>query len=240
MIYRSVTILTALCIFLSCAHTELWTATKTLFPSEYKERHQQVRKKKNRHRGSLPGSISRRSRLNRRANGGGQNVLTMWAGVCFVLLFMMLGFTVFATTVGFVAWYLLEVAMELLVDLTLELQTFSEVLKTSCILFCIDGGLSAEKRKTLWDSASRVAGAFTKLMRSRSLSNFTATDALYPTGENAGSSSAQGGSSGGANDMTYEALWKVTQTYIANYVVLGCLVTFLLYRLAKYMQTRRA
>ena len=211
---------------------DLWTATKTLFPSEYQERHKLERKKR-RHRASLPGTNGGRGRPGRRGNNGAQNSLTTCAGVCFVLLFMMGGFTIFATTVGFCAWYLLETAMALLVDLTLEIQTFTEVLKTCLILCCVDGGLSREKWRSLYDSAARVAGAFTRLVRSRNSTSHIQSAAVDTLLLSEPQTSAQ-------TDYSYHALWKGTQHYIANYVVFGCLVTFVLYKFAKYIQARRA
>ena len=171
----------------------------------------------------------------------------MLSAVCFVILFMMAGFTVFATTVGFVAWYLLEVAMDLLVDVTLEIQTFSELLKTCLILFCIDGRLSPEKWQSLYDSAGRVVGAFSKLVKSRNNSLYHAT--VFSGNTEADSASFPGAgaaeqttmsSAPTHNDYSYQTVWKITQQYIANYVVFGCLVTFVLYKFAKYMQARRA
>ena len=217
---------------------DFWKDVKTFFPQEYQDRHK-VERRKRKHRYSLPGQGhgGRNAAARRMRNGGnnGGNVFAMWAGVCFVILFMMLGFTVFATTIGFVAWYFLELAMDMTVDLVLEMQSFSELFKTSIVVFCIDGGLTPEKWHQLYDAAGRVLGAFTKLVHTRNESEVGIPEWLMSSYRGVASSSY----SSEAANKAYHMLWKMTQTHIANYVVFGCLVTFIMYRLAKYMQARR-
>ena len=200
---------------------------KSLFPEAYHERMKQERKKR-RHRQPLPGASNPRARSSRRRASDGVHPLRMWAGVCFVLLFMMFGFTVFATTIGLVFWYLLEKSANLLVDVTLQVDTFSDVLKTSLVALARSGGYSEEALLALKDSARRVVDAFTRLVHPRNLSDYSPSSfaRLSLVSDNIEKSS--------------EMFQKLTQTNIANYVVVGCVMTFAFYKLAKYLQARRA
>ena len=206
---------------------EFCESVKSLFPEAHHERMKQERKKR-RHRQPLPGSANPRARVNRRRGSEGVHPLRMWAGVCFVLLFMVFGFTVFATTIGLVFWYLLERSANLLVDVTLQLETFSEVLQTSLVVLGRSRGYSEEAWLAMKDSARRVVGAFTRLVHPRNLSDYSP------------SSFARISLVSDNIEKSCEMFQKLTQTTIANYVVFGCVITFALYKLAKHVQARRA
>lgn len=134
------------------------------------------------------------------------------------------------------------------VDLTTELSTFFEVLRCVIILVCVDG-MKEEYLHSLFNSSTRVLMAFAKVIR---------TDEKYD--DDLPHSVSDGHPKGVIQQQiitdgrepsesiqenmtrrTNELLMKMSmQASIANYVVVGCLVTYLLYRLAKYMQMVRA
>jgi hypothetical protein len=76
---------------------------------------------------------------------------------------MLLGFTVFATTVGFFLWYLLEVAMDIFIDVFMEMNNFFDRAWQALIILCIEGQVPAQVNTMLAGSVRRMFASFGKL-----------------------------------------------------------------------------
>jgi hypothetical protein len=229
---------------------------KAKYPEEHRKR-RQMEKRNRRHPtlplpgapapGSLSSFLAQRHvhRNNNRAGGagggGGSQVLAAGAGVCFVVLLMMLGFTVFATTVGFVLWYLVEVSMDVLCDLAAEASTLLELGYQAIVVACIEGRVPTDLARLASASAARMIGAFTKLMnRTRGADTDASTSSSASSPDLPEASDAIPG----ADNMNGTApgtqfLSRMAQAQMANYVLVGFLVTYLLYRFAKHVQQAR-
>ena len=91
---------------------EYTTTIKYYFPEEHNLR-KKIEKKQRQKQHPLPGSQVPAGARRQRGRRGANQQLSVFAGVCFVVMLIFLGFTIFAITIGFVSWYLLEVAMDL-------------------------------------------------------------------------------------------------------------------------------
>ena len=213
---------------------ELCSTIKTLFAEEHRKR--RVVEKRSRRQPQLPlpgapvpGNFLAQSRGQRGRRGGGTHVLAAGAGVCFVVLLMMLGFTVFATTIGFLLWYMVEVSMDILCDVALEVSTFFDLAYQALVLMCIEGRVPTDLANLMTASGGRMLHAFTKLVnRTQPAEDETDVPEVIEEAE------AVNGTSSSVQFLT-----RMAQAQMANYVLVGFLVTYLLYRFAKHVQQVR-
>lgn len=213
---------------------DLQNEVKSKFPAEFKTR-QNVEKKFKKKLAPLPGvpmsalqyfQIQQRQRPNNR-DLNPTNFLTTCSGVCCVVLLMMLAFTVFATTVGFVLWYVMEVAMEVVAELAFEANQLCNLAWQALIILCIDGKVPHELKQIMSESCGKILGAFTRLVNR--------TQTFLGEGEVPPPAMVYYVPYDVTNG-TSPFLSKVAQANIANYLLLGGFFTYCLYRLAKYIQ----
>ena len=248
-----------------CTFSEMCRSVKGQFPAEYKRR--RTAEKRRRHNlPPLPGNpmsalslLGNGMRGGRRRGGGllaggrggaaGGNVLAAGAGVCFVVLLMMLGFTVFATTVGFMLWYMVEVSMDLLCDLALEISEFVDLAYQALLLLCIEGRVPTDLSHLISASAGRMLSAFTKLVnRTQTTTSIDSVEdedgvnmEISATESDDVITGAQNNNTAGQPTPTTPSqfLSRMAQAQVANYMLVGFLVTYILYRFAKHIQGRR-
>lgn len=210
---------------------EMSRAVKSLFPTDYKRR-RAIEKRRRHQLPPLPGTRALPPRHGRPGNSA--HFLAAGAGVCFVVMLMMLGFTVFATTIGLVLWYLVEVAMDLLCELAVEVNDFISMAYQALVLTCVDGRVPEELAQHITASALRMITAFTRLMN-RTQQVTGEEDEGYVE-KNAVDDSSDTGNS--TNDSS-QFLMHIVHAQRANYVLVGFLVTYLLYRFARHIQAER-
>ena len=222
--------------------TEMCRTIKSLYPEEHRKRRQIEKRNRRQPQLPLPGApapgtlssfLAQRHNRNR-GGGGGSDVLAAGAGVCFVVLFMMMGFTVFATTIGFLLWYMVEISMDIVCDVAQEVSTFFELGYQALVLMCIEGRVPTDLAHLMSASAGRMIHAFTKLVnRTRDPESEELSGELPKVMEGSTAESINGTSTG------TQFLTRMAQAQMANYVLIGFLVTYLLYRFAKHVQQVR-
>ncbi|ELU04313.1 hypothetical protein CAPTEDRAFT_223896 [Capitella teleta] len=214
------------------------STVQTTFPQEYRAR-KKVEKKLRNKLPPLPGCASGPLRFfqtsvqryrNRRAS-----MLTMWSGACFVLLLMIFGFTVFATTVGFFLWYLLEVAMDIFIDVFMEMNNFFDRAWQALIILCIEGQVPEQVNTMLAGSVRRMFASFGKL--ANRTKTFLNDGEIYEYGEvGVNMRDHVANMRDHVANETSQLLSRMAQASVANYLLVAALMTYMVYRLARYMQ----
>ena len=153
--------------------------------------------------------------------------MVLLAQFAFFVLLVMFAFTVFATTVGFLLWYILEVTMDITLDLLAACSDFWDYLYQAIIIWAVNGQLPPQFRALLSNSLQDIGQAFVKMWE-RGWELWSR--------ENQYTHIFMGRLRYHMTNGTNEFLSKVQETHIAHYIIMGCLSTFLLYRLARYVQ----
>ena len=112
-------------------------------------------------------------------------------------------------------------------DVAVELQTLCDLLRSAIILFCIDGSLKEEYIHALFNSSTRLLMAFAKVVGTQENTGNNVDENIKTLKDHMA-------------ERTDQILTKMTQAAIANYVVVGAIVTYALYRFARYLQQVRA
>lgn len=150
-------------------------------------------------------------------------ILAHWAGVCFVVLLVMLAVAILATTVGMVLWYLWEITMDYFIELVVIVDDAFNSAWETVVLTLFEGGVSPQTAKVMMGSFGHVLHTFGKFFN-KSL-------------EKAAELAAEHGAKGKAKVQEgYQYLSSAMQADIANYVLIMGIVTYIVYKFAKYRQ----
>ena len=210
--------------------TEMSNIVKTVFPKEYNQR--KAMEKKNRKKlPPLPSSGSFTfTRFNRDRNRN--YVLIHWAGVCFVVLLIVMAISILATTVGMLLWYLWETFMDYFIDGLVSVNGYFDYSWQLIIMILLEKSdeISPELAKMLAGSFGQVLHAVGKLFN-RSVENPLDFSVLNTAGPEESSSSES------AAQINY--VISAFQVDLANYILVMCVVTYLIYRFARYRQARQ-
>lgn len=90
-------------------------------------------------------------------------ILAASAGVCFVVCLIFLGFAVFATTIGFVMWFLLEVAMDAVPEIYFATDNFFRYSFQALALWCLDGNIPEGHAGAINASLLQIVSSFSRL-----------------------------------------------------------------------------
>jgi hypothetical protein len=168
--------------------------------------------------------LSRRSRYWNRNTPRGSFVLAHWAGVCFVVMMMMLGICILATTVAVCAWYIWEVSVDVVIEIAVNVNRLFDSVWQAVTELLPEGNITPEMAKLL-------AGSFGQLLH--------AIGRLFNGSEPPLDSGVNGGALEGQESNSAPFLTDAQQADIANYFLVCGLMTYMIYRLAKFCQARR-
>lgn len=163
-------------------------------------------------------------------------MLAMWGGACFVILLMILCFTIFAMTVGFFLWYLLEVAMDIVIDVFMEMNNFFDRAWQALIILCIEGQVPEQVNTMLAGSVRKMFASFGKLAnRTKTFLN-DGEFYDYGTYDVGVMRDHVANMRDHVANETSQLLSRMAQASVANYLLAAVLMTYMVYRLARHMQ----
>ncbi|KAK2148212.1 hypothetical protein LSH36_510g03064 [Paralvinella palmiformis] len=198
-----------------------------MFPEAYHSRHKLEKKQKHK-LPPLPGEAITID------NRYGQNMLATWSAVCGIVLLMMFVFCVFASLVGFVLWYMMEVVLDVAGELMMEISDLFSFSWQALIILYLEGQMPHNIQEVMSGCLSRILGTLTRLV-DRTKVFFTEGEVTPPPPVTIYISDPQIHFSNHTQVLT-----KVAQADLVNYVFLAGLVTYLFYRIGRYLQNMNA
>ena len=160
-------------------------------------------------------------------------VLVHWAGVCFVVLLTLMAVSVLATTIAMVVWYLWETLMDYFIDVLVIIDSYFDYCWQVIIMVLLEGNVSPELAKILAGSYGQVLHAVGKFFNR----TMEATKESFPSIINP----VPKGNVMDADVKSQGNAYTVTafQVDLANYILFVAIITYLLYRFARYRQVRQ-
>ena len=158
--------------------------------------------------------------------------------MCFVVCLIFLGFAVFATAVGFVMWYFLEVALDVFIDLYLDIGNCISYAVGALALLYIDGNIPEGHASMINASVVKILSSFSRLANRTMefLNEGEVVEKMAPYNASINYSELF------ASDASQESnhiFSKFIQATLANSLIIACIVLYAVYRLARYLWIQR-